>query len=72
VVSRVDSKLVVATAGSVAEMADMFIRLQDGGIEPSGLSRQSPTLDDVFLKILDDETDDETDDAKEERHASAH
>ena len=55
-VSRVDSKLVVATPGSVAEMADMFIRLKDSGIEPTGFSRQLPTLDDVFFKILDDRT----------------
>jgi oleandomycin transport system ATP-binding protein len=63
-VSRADSKLVVATAGSVAEMADMFIRLKDSGVEPTGFSRQLPTLDDVFFKFLDDE--------KEDRHASAH
>jgi flagellar basal body rod protein FlgG len=59
----VDSKLVVATTGSVAEMADMFIRLKDGGIEPTGFSRQLPTLDDVFFKILDED--------KEERYARA-
>jgi ABC-2 type transport system ATP-binding protein len=63
-VSRVDSKLVIAATGSVAEMADMFIRLKDSGIEPTGFSRQLPTLDDVFFKILDDE--------KEDRHANSH
>jgi ABC-2 type transport system ATP-binding protein len=63
-VGRVDSKLVVATSGSVAEMADMFIRLKDGGIEPTGFSRQLPTLDDVFFKFLDEE--------EEDRHASSH
>jgi ABC-2 type transport system ATP-binding protein len=63
-VDRVDSKLVVTTTGSVAEMADMFIRLKDSGVEPTGFSRQLPTLDDVFFKFLDDE--------KEDRHASAH
>jgi ABC-2 type transport system ATP-binding protein len=62
-VSEVDSKLVVATGGSVAEMADLFIRLKDSGIEPTGFSRQLPTLDDVFFKFLDED--------KEERHASA-
>ena len=66
-VSRVDSKLVVATPGSVAEMADMFIRLKDSGIEPTTFSRQLPTLDDVFFKILDEDNED-----REERHASAH
>ena len=63
-VSRVDSKLVVPTTGSVAEMADMFIRLSERGIEPTGFSSQLPTLDDVFFKILDEE--------KEERHAVSH
>ncbi len=63
-VRQVNSKLVVATTGSVAEMADMFIRLKDSGIEATGFLRQSPTLDDVFFKILDE--------AKEERHARAH
>ena len=53
-VSRVDSKLVVATSGSVTEMADILIQLKDRGIEPTGFSRQLPTLDDVFFKILDD------------------
>ncbi|MGO9751927.1 MAG: ATP-binding cassette domain-containing protein [Solirubrobacteraceae bacterium] len=57
-VSRVDSELVVATSGSVAEMADMFIRLKDSGIEPTAFSRQLPTLDDVFFKILDDHEED--------------
>jgi ABC-2 type transport system ATP-binding protein len=63
-VSRVDSKLVVSTSGSVAEMADMFIRLKDNGIEPTGFSRQLPTLDDAFFRILDED--------EEDRHASAH
>jgi ABC-2 type transport system ATP-binding protein len=63
-VDRVDSKLVVATSGSVAEMADMFIRLRNDGIEPTGFSRQLPTLDDVYFKVLDEE--------REDRHARAH
>jgi ABC-2 type transport system ATP-binding protein len=63
-VGRVDSKLLVASSGSVAEMADMFIRLKDGGIEPTGFSRQLPTLDDVFFRFLDEE--------EEDRHASSH
>jgi ABC-2 type transport system ATP-binding protein len=63
-VSRSDSKLVVATSGSVAEMAAVFVRLDELGIEPTGFSRQLPTLDDVFFKILDEQ--------KEARHARAH
>jgi ABC-2 type transport system ATP-binding protein len=62
-VSRDDSKLVVATTGSVTEIADMFIRLKDSGIEPTEFSRQLPTLDDVFFKFLDED--------EEDRHASA-
>jgi ABC-2 type transport system ATP-binding protein len=54
-VSQVDSKLMVTTTGSVAEMAEIFIRLKDSGIEPTGFSRQLPTLDDVFFKFLDEE-----------------
>ena len=53
-VNRVDSKLLVATTGSVTDIADLFIRLNDHRIEPTGFSRQLPTLDDVFFKILDD------------------
>ncbi|HEY1278941.1 MAG TPA: ATP-binding cassette domain-containing protein [Acidimicrobiales bacterium] len=63
-VNRVDSKLVVATTGSVAEMADMFIQLKESGIEPTAFSSQLPTLDDVFFKFLDDD--------KEDRYASVH
>jgi ABC-2 type transport system ATP-binding protein len=63
-VSQVDSKLVVATTGSVAEIADLFISLRDTGIEPTGFVTQTPTLDDVFFRILDD--------AKEDSHASSH
>ncbi len=64
VVSRVESSLVVATDGTVADMADLFTRLKDNGIEPAGFSRKLPTLDDVFFLILDDE--------KEHGRASAH
>jgi ABC-2 type transport system ATP-binding protein len=62
--SLTDSKLVIATTGSIAEIADLFIRLKDNGIEPTGFSRQDPTLDDVFLKIVGEQ--------KEEQHASSH
>jgi ABC-2 type transport system ATP-binding protein len=63
-INRVDSKLVVSTSGSAAEMADMFIRLKDSGIEPTGFSRQLPTLDDAFFRILDED--------REDRYASTH
>jgi ABC-2 type transport system ATP-binding protein len=66
-VTRVDAKLLVATRGSVADLADVFIRLNDSGIEPTGFSRQLPTLDDVFFTILDHDNH-----AQEDQHASAH
>ena len=67
-VRRVDSKLLVASDGTVGEMVDLFVRLKDNGLEPTEFSTQPPTLDDVFFKILDDEKHEE----KEERHADAH
>jgi ABC-2 type transport system ATP-binding protein len=62
--SRVDSKLVVASNGSVSDMADMFIRLGNAGLEPTGFNAKAPTLDDVFFKILGE--------GKEETHANSH
>jgi ABC-2 type transport system ATP-binding protein len=63
--SQVDSsKLVVASSGSVADMADMFIRLNNAGLEPTGFNAKAPTLDDVFFKILGED--------KEEAHANTH
>jgi ABC-2 type transport system ATP-binding protein len=62
--SRVDSKLVVASDGSVADMADMFVRLNDAGLEPVRFIAKEPTLDDVFFQILGE--------AKEETHANSH
>jgi hypothetical protein len=57
-VNRVDGKLKIATTGSVAEMADMFIRLRDNGIEPTRFTKQTATLDDVFFKILGEQRED--------------
>jgi ABC-2 type transport system ATP-binding protein len=54
IASREEAKLVITT-GSVAEMADLFVRLRDNGIEPIRFTKQTPTLDDVFFKILDEE-----------------
>ncbi|HEX2403603.1 MAG TPA: ATP-binding cassette domain-containing protein [Acidimicrobiia bacterium] len=62
--TQVDSKLVVASNGSVADMADMFIKLNNAGLEPTGFTSKSPTLDDVFFKILGED--------KEETHANSH
>jgi len=57
-VSRVDSKLVVATTGTVAEMADLFDMLRATGIEPTRFTKQTPTLDEVFFNILEEEMED--------------
>jgi ABC-2 type transport system ATP-binding protein len=56
--SRVDSKLVVASDGSVADMADMFIRLNNAGLEPTRFIAKEPTLDDVFFQILGEDKED--------------
>ena len=56
--SRRDATLLVDTTGSVAELADVFVRLRDGGVEPTRVARQEPTLDDVFLTIIDDHEED--------------
>ncbi|MFZ0014085.1 MAG: ATP-binding cassette domain-containing protein [Acidimicrobiia bacterium] len=53
-VNQVETKLLVSTTGSVSEMADLFIRLRDTGLEPTRFSRQTASLDDVFFKILDE------------------
>jgi ABC-2 type transport system ATP-binding protein len=63
-VSRLDSTLVVASNGSVADTADMFIRLNNAGVEPTGFTAKTPTLDDVFFQILGE--------SKEESHANSH
>ncbi len=57
-VNGVDSTLMVATGGSVADMADLFLRLKATGIEPTRLTKQAPTLDDVFFKILGETRED--------------
>jgi hypothetical protein len=44
-------------------MAGMFDRLRDTGIEPTRFTKQTPTLDDVFFKVLGEE--------KEDSHASS-
>jgi ABC-2 type transport system ATP-binding protein len=62
--SHVDSKLVVASNGSVADISDMFIRLDNAGLEPTGFNAKAPTLDDVFFKILGED--------KDEAHANSH
>ena len=50
-VSQTESKLVVATSGSVADLADVFIRLNDRGIEPTGFAQAGA---DVGRRVLQD------------------
>lgn len=46
-----DLSLTVATGGSFAKLAGLFVRLRDADIEPADFSQQTPTLDDVFFKL---------------------
>lgn len=43
--------LTVTSGNSAAQVAKLFIRLRDAGIEPANFSQQVPTLDDVFFKL---------------------
>jgi ABC-2 type transport system ATP-binding protein len=43
--------LTIATDGTVADVAGVFIGLRDARIEPTEFSQEVATLDDVFLKI---------------------
>lgn len=47
-----EARLVVASTGSTADMADIFTRLSAAGIEPDGFSSQPPTLEDVFFSMV--------------------
>lgn len=43
--------LTVASGGSAAQVAELFVRLRDAKLEPSDFSQQTATLDDVFFKL---------------------
>ena len=43
--------LTITTDGTVAEVASIFVGLEDARIEPTEFSQKVATLDDVFLKI---------------------
>jgi ABC-2 type transport system ATP-binding protein len=45
-------RLTVTTDGSTSQVAQLFMQLRDGHIEPAEFSQVSPTLDDVFLKLV--------------------
>jgi ABC-2 type transport system ATP-binding protein len=43
--------LVAETDGHASAIADVFLSLRDGNIEPVEFAQRTPTLDDVFLRI---------------------
>lgn len=45
-------KLTVATSNRIEQLAQLFTHLRDARIEPVDFYQRSPTLDDVFLKII--------------------
>jgi ABC-2 type transport system ATP-binding protein len=51
VIEEKDLTLTVEVGASVAQIAELFVRLRDAKLEPVDFSRQVPTLDDVFFKL---------------------
>jgi ABC-2 type transport system ATP-binding protein len=51
--------LTVTTDGSTSQVAQLFVQLRDAHIEPAEFSLASPTLDDVFLKLIGSEKEGE-------------
>lgn len=47
--------LTVATDGSTSQVAQLFLQLRNARIEPAEFSQVTPTLDDVFLKLIGSE-----------------
>jgi len=47
--------LTVTTNGSTSQVAQLFMQLRDSHIEPAEFSQKTPTLDDVFLKLIGSE-----------------
>lgn len=44
--------LTVTTDGSSSQVAQLFVQLRDSHIEPPEFSQKTPTLEDVFLKLV--------------------
>jgi len=44
--------LTVTTDGSTSQVAQLFTQLRDGHLEPTEFSQKTPTLDDVFMKLV--------------------
>lgn len=51
--------LTLAVGEGTKQLADLFIRLRDAGIEPTDFSQKLPTLDDVFFKIIGKKEEDQ-------------
>lgn len=49
---RDDLTLTVTVGEGAKQLAELFIRLRDAGIEPAEFTQKTPTLDDVFFKIV--------------------
>lgn len=50
-VTKDDNLTLTITAGSTAQLAEIFVRLRDSQLEPTDFAQQEPTLDDVFFKL---------------------
>jgi ABC-2 type transport system ATP-binding protein len=46
--------LTIETDGTVAQVARLFSQIQAANIETSEFSQKLPTLDDIFLKIINE------------------
>jgi ABC-2 type transport system ATP-binding protein len=44
--------LTVSVGETTQQLAELFIRLRDAHIEPTEFSQKTPTLDDVFFKLI--------------------
>jgi len=46
--------VLIVTADAASQIAELFVQLRDAKIEPTNFSQKTPTLDDVFFKIIGD------------------
>lgn len=51
--------LTVSVGESAKQIAELFIQLRDARIEPAEFAQKTPTLDDVFFKIVNDKKEDQ-------------
>jgi ABC-2 type transport system ATP-binding protein len=52
IVDRENLTLNIVTDGSVRQMMDIFVRLEQAGVSVTEFTQKSPTLDDVFLSVI--------------------